>query len=226
MTDWTHQTLDASSNTGHYMALYADPVSLLPRAAYQSNTNGGLYYATCTEPAATNHCDQATGVWTTQQIEAGAGGVIACIGTGFWNSIAIPPSGLPGVAYQRNISCTQGEVRLITCANNCQDAARSVWNPAQVIQTFNGPQGFEGPASYPRLQYDAAGAAHFTYIDSGAQTLRFIIQVGSGNSTNFQRFDIDHQVDDGHSSFILTPLGSAHVSYALTTGIKYYPFGD
>ncbi len=102
-----------------------------------------------------------------------------------------------------------------------------MWNAPQPLQTVNVPvTGFEGPNTYPRLQYDAAGQAHLTYINGGNQTLEFLIQVGAGNSNTFQRFDIDHQVDDGHSSFILTPLGSAHVSYALTTGIKYYPFGD
>ena len=51
------------------------------------------------------------------------------------------------------------------------------------------------------------------------------METASGAGT-FNFFDIDTQVDDGHSSFILTPAGSTHVSYALTTGLKYYPFGD
>ena len=79
---------------------------------------------------------------------------------------------------------------------------------------------------FPNLQFDPQGNAHITYIDAGNTTLRYAIRQGYATSSPFRYFEVDHGVDDGHSSFILTPFGSTHVSYALTTGLKFYPFGD
>ena len=81
------------------------------------------------------------------------------------------------------------------------------------------------------LQLDQNDLAHITWIDSGStggvviKPLRYVIQK-PGGGFNFRYFNVDTNVTDGHSSFILTPSGSTHVSYALTNGLKYYPFGD
>jgi hypothetical protein len=138
---------------------------------------------------------------------------------GYWNSIALSNNGTVGIAFEDVTTGAADRVRLATCATNCGNAATATWNLATVAT----------PAAngnfFPSLQYDALNLAHITFIDAGATTLRYAIQTAAG-AASFQFFDIDHQVDDGHSSFILTPLGSTHVSYSLTTGLKYYPFGD
>jgi PKD repeat protein len=197
---WAKQDVDTNGNAGHYMTAFVSPVSKLPRLAYQDDVTRSLHYAECS-----GSCAAGTGTWASIVVIAGSGN-----GVGFWNSMSVAPNGVTGVAFENGNS---NKVQLSTCASACTAAAN--WSTVD-IATLNAGNYF------PSLQYDPQNHAHVTYIDSANQVLRYAIQ--SGNS--FQYFDIDHGVDDGHSSFILTPLGSTHVSYALSTGLKYYPFGD
>ena len=181
------------------------PVTRLPRIAYQDNNTASLHYAECADAAGS--CAAATGSWGTPAVLLAGG---AGTTPGFWNSMAVAPNGVTGIAFEDG---TLNKVRLITCAAGCTSKAN--WSVQDIATLAAGNY-------FPSLQYDAQNQAHVTYIDSANKVLRYAIQ----SNNTFQYFDIDHGVDDGHSSFILTPLGSTHVSYALTTGLKYYPFGD
>jgi hypothetical protein len=201
---WTYQDLDASGNVGHHMTVFTDPVTKQPRAAYQ-DANSFLRYATCS-----GACDHATGTWTFGTVDSSSNNV------GLWNSISVSPAGVPSIAYEDD---TFHQIKLARCTANCSSATASTWN-VRVLTTLS-------PSSvnfYPRLQFDASNQAHITYIDPLAKILNYAIEVGLTGT--FNTFQIDTGVTDGHSSFILTPLGSTHVTYALTTGLKYYPFGD
>jgi hypothetical protein len=203
---WKYQVVDQSGNVGHHLSIASDPVTKNPRVSYQDNA-GFLKYATCN-----GTCDQATGTWAYMTVDATSN-------TGYWSSIAISPSGAPAISYEDQ---TGNNVRLAFCTdatNNCGNAATSTWS-LNTVEHINGVGNY-----YSQLQFDAAGMAHLTYIDPSRQVLRYAIQQ-SAAPLGFQYFDIDTQVDDGHSSFVLTPLGSTHVAYSLTTGIKFYPFGD
>ncbi len=202
---WTKQDVDAVGNAGHYMTAFVSPVSKLPRLAYQDDNTHSLHYAECN-----GSCAAGTGAWSLVTLIAGGGAPNNTLGVGFWSTMAVAPNGLAGVAFENG---TTNQVQLVTCKSAC--ATASNWTTIDIATLTAGNY-------FPSLQYDAQSQAHVTYIDSANRILRYAIQ--SGNS--FQYFDIDHGVDDGHSSFILTPLGSTHVSYALTTGLKYYPFGD
>lgn len=210
---WAFQLIDNSGNDGHYLSLSVDPVSKLPRVAYQQDTSGfgtttgNLKYATCAN--GTGSCALATGTWSVKVIN-NSGGT-----QGFWNSIAIAPNGNPSIAYLDTSS--GGRVTFATCTANCGTGATSTWS-FSAIET-----GVGTGAVVPRLQFDASGLARISYINTVNRNLRYAVQTAAGG---FTLFDIDRNVDDGHSSFILTAAGSAHVSYALTTGLKYYPFGD
>ena len=215
---WVFQFADSNGNAGHYLTAFVDPISFLPRLGYQvevSNTGPELLrYATCADGVAPNTCDNAKGTWTTVDLENTAG-------SAYWNSMAIAPvgapnAGKPAIAYE---DASTNAVRLAVCTANCGDAASSAWSFQTVISPSAGNY-------FTTLQYDSAGLAHITFIDPTPQTLRYAIQRAPGTATSWQFFDIDTGVDDGHSSFILTALGSTHVSYSLTTGLKYYPFGD
>ena len=204
-TTWATQDIDTVNNAGHYMTAFVNPVSNLPRIAYQDDVTRSLHYAECADGAGS--CAAATGSWgAPTTILAGSGATAP----GFWNSMAIAPGGVTGIAFQ---DATLNRVRLTSCSGACANAGN--WTTVDIATQAAGNY-------FPSLQYDAQGLAHITYIDSAAKILRYAIQ----SNTTFQYFDIDHGVDDGHSSFILTPLGSTHVSYALSTGLKYYPFGD
>jgi hypothetical protein len=208
---WTKQDVDTANNAGHYMTAYVDPISKQPRIAYQDQTTWNLHFGACS-----GTCDLATGSWTIGKVEPVVGGGVSA--SGYWSSMALSPNGTLGIVFEDTMS-NQERVRLATCQSNCSDASNATW----AITTLAVPGG-NSSNYFPSLQYDAQNQAHVTYIDSNTKTLRYAIQLG--NTTNFQYFDIDHGVDDGHSSFVLTPAGSTHVSYALTTGLKYYPFGD
>ena len=198
---WTVRIVDASGNAGHWMTAFVDPVSLRPSLAYHNDSGWDLWYTTCTA-----NCDLGSVAFSPPVMIAS---------TGLWNSMSQALDGTVGIAYQDD---TLNRVRIATCPSasaNCTSAAS--WSFTDIATLGVGDY-------FPSLQYDPASRAHVTYIDSANQTLRYAIQ-NPGNNT-FQYFDIDHGVTDGHSSFILTPLGSTHVSYALTSGLKYYPFGD
>lgn len=203
-TTWTIQWLDNSGNVGHNMTMFVDPVSKLPRAAYQDNSNF-LRYATCADGPGTSTCANALGSWSMRTID----NTLA-----EWNSIALTPAGIPSIAYE---DVGNSLVKLATCTGVCGTGASSTWS----FQTIEA--GLGGGDYFTRLQFDAAGQARITYVKPSTQVLRYAVQAGAAS---FNYFDIDRQVDDGHSSFILTTAGSTHVSYALTTGLKYYPFGD
>lgn len=204
-TAWAMQDIDTVNNAGHYMTAFVSPVSKLPRIAYQDNQTASLHYAECVDGGGS--CAAASGSWGTPTVLLAGSGATA---PGFWNSMAVAPNGVTGIAFEDG---TLNKVRLITCPGSCTSAAK--WSTVDIATLGAGNY-------FPSLQYDAQSLAHVTYIDSAARILRYAIQ----SNNTFQYFDIDHGVDDGHSSFILTPLGSTHVSYALTTGLKYYPFGD
>jgi hypothetical protein len=248
---WTVRNLDTSDTTctggltgthqniGHYVALANDnTTNNRPVAAYASETPGNngscsgatvnsLIYSSCS----TDDCAAARAAWNTRLVlEAGAGAT----DTGLWNSIdvvSIPPAvaggaytNLVGIAYENTGTA---QVKLATCATVCAGTTPcgpscntlAKWSFA-VVDTL------KAGSYFPNLQFDPQGNAHITYIDSGNTTLRYAIRQGSAAASPFHYFEVDHGVDDGHSSFILTPFGSTHVSYALTTGLKFYPFGD
>ena len=201
---WSKFDVDTTGNAGHWVAAFVDPISFNPSMAYHRETSGDLWYAACTAG-----CDTGAGSsWSVGKIAAGT----AVNPVGLWNSIALDSTGKVGVAYEDTALV---RVRLALCSSNCT-AGPGSWTRTDVAKPT-------GTGFFPSLQYDALNLAHITFVDPGATTLRYAIQTGAAS---FQFFDIDHQVDDGHSSFILTPLGSTHVSYSLTTGLKYYPFGD
>lgn len=209
---WVRGDISTNGNIGHYTTTFVDPVSRLPRAAYQENASTSLYYATCAG-AGGNKCDTAAfGTWTERRILDGSGGNNP---TGYWNSMALDSTGKPGIAFEEQTGGSVA-VRLARCTANCSDAATSSWTFSDIATGIGSP-------SFPKLQFDAQDRVRVSYIDAATQKLRYAVQ-GAGGT--FQFYDIDTQVDDGHSSFILTPAGSTHVSYALTTGLKYYPFGD
>lgn len=210
-TAWTQQLIDGgnNNNAGHYITSFVDPVTKNPRVAWHKENDFSLHYATCS-----GSCDQATGTWKVGVVELPAG-----TSTGLWNSMAINGAGVPSIAYETQANGGTGNVRLATCTANCGNAATATWS----FQDVNTAPLANGNY-FPHLRFDALNQAHIAYIDIANQTLRYAIQNGSANS--FQFFDIDHGVDDGHSSFILTVNGSTHVSYALKTGLKYYPFGN
>ena len=201
---WSPFNVDTVANAGHWIAAFVDPVTLNPRMAYHREISGDLWYAACTAGCPTG----AGSSWSVGKIASGT----AANPVGLWNSIALDSTGKVGVAYE---DVNLARVRLATCGSNCAGGTGS-WTLTDVASPT-------GTGFFPSLQFDAQNLAHITFLDPGATTLRYAIQTGA---STFQYFDIDHQVDDGHSSFILTPLGSAHVSYSLTTGLKYYPFGD
>ena len=209
---WTAQDVDTTNNPGHFMTAYVDPISLNPRLAYARENTADLWFASCAGTCDTPPASNWT--WSIGQVEGTGGGVTYA---GEWNSIALAPSGTVGIAYE---DVGTDRVRFATCApaagNGFCTGGAGVWTHADIAALAAGNY-------FPSLQFDALDLAHITFVDSANSTLRYAIQTGANA---FQYFDIDHQVDDGHSSFILTPLGSTHVSYSLTTGLKYYPFGD
>lgn len=214
---WAFSTISTNGNIGHFMTTFADPVSRRPRAAYQENNSTTLYYSTCAGSCDTATGSAANGTWTEKLVVDGSG---LNVPTGFWNSMAINSVGRPSIAFEQESSGAGVKVRLATCSSaavaDCGDASKATWSFLNIAS-------FSGIDTFPRLQFDAQDLARITFIDASSQKLRYAV---FSSPTLFTLFDIDTQVDDGHSSFILTPTGSTHVSYALTTGLKYYPFGD
>lgn len=239
-TSWIYRNLDISdspcgagghTNIGHWAAMASDAVTTnRPVAAYASEDCAGnvssLSYASC----GSDDCAAAKASWSSRLILDTAGTSV-----GLWNSIDIvsvppPASGvagyvtLVGIAYEHQ---GNNQVKLATCATTCPGSAPCApvcgalgnWT-FQVVDTLKAGDYF------PNLQFDPKGLAHITYIDLGNTTLRYAIKQGIAAASPFRYFEVDHGVDEGHSSFILTPAGSTHVSYALTTGLKFYPFGD
>ena len=196
---WSVQVVDTNTNPGHWMTAFVNPTTLNPSLAYHRDSND-LWYTACTA-----RCNTTTATFSTP---------VRITNTGLWNSMSLGANGAVGIAFEDDAT---NRVRLATCPAASDCTATASWTLTTVATLAAG-------SYFPSLQFDAANRAHITYIDSASRTLRYAIQ-NSGTNT-FQYFDIDHGVDDGHSSFILTPLGSTHVSYALTSGLKYYPFGD
>ena len=209
---WTLQDVDTTNNPGHFLTAYVDPVSLNPRFAYARESTTDLWFASCAGACDTPPASNWT--WSVGQVEASGSGIGYA---GEWNSIALAANGTVGIAFEETAT---NRVRLATCVpaagNSFCTGGPGGWTQTTIATLGAGNY-------FPSLQFDAQNLAHITLVDSANTTLKYAIQTGAAT---FQYFDIDHQVDDGHSSFILTPLGSTHVSYSLTTGLKYYPFGD
>ena len=209
---WTPKDVDVNGNAGHYLTAYVDPLSQNPRFAYARENTADLWFASCAGACDTPPSTNWT--WTVGPVEASGGGIAYA---GEWNSIALAANGTVGIAFEETGA---NRVRLATCVpaagNSFCTGGVGGWALTTIATLAAGNY-------FPSLQFDAQNLAHITFVDSANATLRYAIQTGGAS---FQYFDIDHQVDDGHSSFILTPLGSTHVSYSLTTGLKYYPFGD
>ncbi len=222
VTQWVEHSSNwgnVSFNAGHFTTMYVDPTTQLPRMAYeqggQGSGDGPLRYATCADASPMQTCAKAQGVWSFKTLDL-PGAV------DYWNQLAVSPKGTPSIVSD---DTQTHQVNLWTCTSNCDNAPGSNWT-SQLVQAG---VGVGGGNAVTRLQYDQAGLTHITFIDPDTQTLEYAIQTSpgcTGGPSCFSFYNIDTQVDEGHSSFILTPAGSTHVTYSLTTGLKYYPFGD
>ena len=231
---WTIQTIEFGTgglpnNPGHYTSLAVDPTSHLPRVSYADDNGGApiLRVAFCADGAGANTCDRATGTWTVTTVEPAGNN-----NSGWWTSMGVTKTGTTAIAYQNKGT---GQVLLATCATKtgCSRASGAagagIWQ-INVVEPAAGAPALAAGDYFTLLQLDSNDLAHITWIDSGSsgtvvKPLRYVIQK-PGGGYNFRYFNVDTNVTDGHSSFILTPSGSTHVSYALTNGLKYYPFGD
>ena len=231
---WTIQTIETGggglpNNPGHYTSLAVDPSSRLPRVSYTDDNNGNpiLRVAFCADGAGTNTCDRAKGTWTVTTVEPAGNN-----DSGWWTSMGVTKTGTTEIAYQNKGT---NQVLLATCgtAAGCSRATGAagagIWQ-INVVEPAAAAPALAVGDFFTLLQLDQNDLAHITWIDSGSsgtvpKPLRYVIQK-PGGGYSFRYFNVDTNVTDGHSSFILTPSGSTHVSYALTNGLKYYPFGD